>query len=331
MEWLKGSLSDAVKLAAAKSLLVREKRADGGESEKARRTLGYLGANEGKVNDLASRYGRGELSRTGAMSRFHATAGPGIASQVANLPSSISTAAGQGDVTGALNQADVVGLKNLNPITNPLTTGLAGAGAIGGGILGSHMQDNSDIRKLLRGTYTADASKDPLVAAVKGDKAVERQLKPPYAPGETEKLPTTAENLETYRRNQPSKMQGMKSIGSDLQTKARRIAGSYRTGGLAGVGRTLKRTGQSIAGGIAKHVAGPELPAGISRGRIEGVLEAQRAGKGRPMGRSMMMAGALGSIPLMAREWLHPTGYRSGHNPFSKVLDANEPRNKESS
>lgn len=307
MEWLKGDLADAVKLAAAKSLLVREKRAVGelSEAESGRRTLGYLGVPEGRVNDLASRYRSGDISRTGAMAQYHAAAPLGIPGQIANLPSSVSTAAGQGDIGGALAQADVVGLKNLNPIENPLTAGTAGMlGAAGYGV-GRHMQNNADIKKLLAGSYSAD--KDPLMDSLKGND-------------------TAINEVKAHRETMPSKADELKRVGNRVRQGAGNVRGAYSTGGVKGVGKALKTELGAAASGIKSHVAGPALPPSVTRGRMESLLTAQRT-KGGPGIRKPLMAGAaLASIPLLAREWLHPTGYRSGHNPFSKVLDANEPK-----
>lgn len=105
-----------------------------GQSQDARRELGILGADETKIDPLMSQLRAGKLSPGAAVSGAHKEI-PGSWTQLGQVPSAVGTSLQQGDINNAAAQADVVGLKNLNPFGqhfSPLTAlGSLGAGAVG--------------------------------------------------------------------------------------------------------------------------------------------------------------------------------------------------------
>lgn len=372
MEWLRGTLAEAVKLAAARAVLAREKRATNPEllagAEAGRRTLGLLGHPEDQLNDLASRYRAGDVSRLGATARFHAQR-PSAVRKLVNTPASVGTALREGDVTGALNQADVLGLKNLDPTSTPVTA-LTAAGLGGAGYhVANQVQQNNRLRDLLKGNIEGD----PLAKNL----------------SDTQKI-----TLDEYRKGVPSELQTrdaraarVKQVGTDVRDAYSkgdvfRAAGAAKDHAVAGA-KNLKgwlasayRGPEDVAGAGARKltteitpskknplmvevagapgtppthvpIAGPggKTPSkvkvthtvrgeAIPRRVVEQTRNQMKAldPTGSRLGRLVRSPAGVGlglaSIPLLAREWMSPTGYRSGANPFSKVLDANQPKSK---
>ena len=94
------------------------------KSQDARSALGILGADEGKLNAAAGKLRAGELSPRAARSKMHGAV-PGALSQLRGIPDAAGAALRQGRVGDMLNQADIGGLKQLNPFHSqfaPVTT-----------------------------------------------------------------------------------------------------------------------------------------------------------------------------------------------------------------
>jgi hypothetical protein len=99
------------------------------KSQSARQELGILGANEGKVNDALAHLRRG--GSEGKARHEISGAVPGSFTQMGNVPQAAGVAFQQGRFGDMVNQADILGLKNMNPFSKHFNPGtmLASGGA----------------------------------------------------------------------------------------------------------------------------------------------------------------------------------------------------------
>ena len=324
MSWLQGSLQDGLRYAAERLIQTRLLKSasdslleSAQQSQKARQQLGILGVPQDRLNNLVGAHRRGEVGDLNAKMQYTRMV-PSIPEQLGNIPSAIGTALSHGNVGDALAQADVTGVKNI-----PSLMGLAG---IGSGLatygVANQFQRNADKQKLLTGFGGGtDHLKDILGNDEKALLERYRKALPP---------PDTAGSLSSAYTG------AKKSIG-DVQD-------AYRQGGISGatknVGQQIYGAGSSANRYVRQAWNGPPGLAGPGPGgpkNPSGVINVSKsdlhralANKYKADGRSklpLLAALGVGSIPLMAKEWLMPGGYRSGRNPFNKLLETNNEMN----
>jgi hypothetical protein len=319
LDWLQGTWEDAMRHVAERRVLRRYcKRADALEdrarqiriSQEARQQLGELGVPEERINALLEQQGRGELTRGDALSQFRAAV-PGISEQLGNVPAAAGTAFTHGRIGSGLGQLDVLGLKNL---ASPLS--LAGAATAGLGTygLGRRIATNRDLWDVARGTYPGD----PLMP-----KKSKRDGRGPLL----------------------SEWRAKKEKSHSANTAWREFWDKFQDIGIGDVRPFLHYLNEKIQaapGKVWSAISGPpekmikgRKGRAIYRGTVERALERAQAtpskdGKPPYAGgflrrRGPLLAGlAAASLPLLASEWLSPSGYRSGVNPFGKLLDVNQ-------
>ena len=110
----------------------QEKATAAVKAQSGHQGLGILGADEKKVNEAVGDLRSGKSSPDKARSQLH-KAVPSASTQLHNWPGAMGTAVSQGRLGDFGNQADIFGLKSVNPLSShfsPTTVGLS-AGAYG--------------------------------------------------------------------------------------------------------------------------------------------------------------------------------------------------------
>jgi hypothetical protein len=296
MDWSQLSFADGLRLVAERRLFNLIKRAEGSavqEAQDARRQLGLLGADEGAVNQAVTGFNRGEQSQGQAASAIN-SAVPGRLEQLGNIPAALGTALSQGRPGDALAQADVLGLKNLTrPLPLLASLGLGGAAALGQ----AHVRKNQQLHELLHGTSEA------------AQKAMKKQL-----PGEVHKA------WDTWRRS-PYHAAPQTSVLEAVQ-QAQGVGGKAQ----AGLDALRAKARQAFVGPArvtqVSKAAPPRPALHVHRRSLQDARQYLPAAEHGFLGRYGLPLAAA-SLPLLAREWLMPGGYRSGRAPAKQLLQAN--------
>ena len=84
----------------------------------ARTRLQLLGIDPTKSDELAKQMAHGQISEEEGLGKLRDSRAS-VASQLLDVPTNVISKATKGNIPEALNQADVIGLKNLNPLVYP--------------------------------------------------------------------------------------------------------------------------------------------------------------------------------------------------------------------
>ena len=286
---------------AAERLINNHLRKEAGDpvdaAQSARAQLGILGVPQAGLNDIVSKHRKGELTDWQAGNQFSGLI-PGIGTQIGNIPNAVGVAAGQGRIGDVLGQADVAGWKNLNPFSAPITSTLAVGTGLGTHALASRYHYVKDLKDLIRGTTATDH----LMAAI-GDSGSKDQINlnkdlldrhralhiEPHVPID--------ERIKNWFNNKnPSKTPVLQRLTNAVKD------------------RML----------VPQEIAVPD--AKVTRHHYQSAIN--RLYKERGKSWLPVLAGlAAGTVPLAAKEWLYPSGYRSGRNPFNTLLQTNKELN----
>lgn len=311
MDWLKGTLEDALRLVAGRRVLaglVKEALADPSSvlaSQEARRQLGVLGVDPATLDQAVRDLRGGRSSPSSAAGRM-AGGVPGIGEQLKNVLPAVGVAFQQGRPGDALAQADVLGLKNVLPTSEhfspgtALLAGGAGLGAAGGMQL---FQRGRQLNDLMYGR-TGDA-----VGAMQAELPAEK-----------------FKAWDAWRRQTANKPDAVGAVG-----KAVGGATGFKGKLLAGLGAASGETRRSLFGldrsqyvGDFRTPKGPAKPQVLFRKDLTSALGRL---KPSPLGTAAAVGVPLAAaaLPLLGREWLSRGGYRSGRKPIQSLVDANKP------
>lgn len=154
------TLDSAMQKVAERLLYVRAKRADASPasiSTQARNELGTLGVDPAAVNSAVSGLQQHTLTPDQALAGIHSGV-PGAIEQIRNIPASIGVAGARGDTNDAISQLDVLGLKNVNPLSdygNVRDALVSGGLGLGAAAAQSRVRENLRLRDLLYGSNPA--------------------------------------------------------------------------------------------------------------------------------------------------------------------------------
>lgn len=277
-------------------------KAQGGHRE-----LGLLGYDAKKTHPVVEGLQKGDLTEDQAKEQLLA-ARPGKIEQLHNALPAAGIAAGQGDITGAANQADVLGLKNINPLSTHGFLGDAGsaataATAVGGNLLARDLQPGGGTRKMLSSL---------------GDRFADNFGSGHNAQGRLRwNLPIASELAAKMRGRQDS------IVTSELN--ARNTA--HLNADSKNKPLDLDHLGPTAVSQAAK---GQAPPTPWERQKTLQNARESRAGRWndkpttfqKVVGKGWAPAAAL-LAPLLAREW-GGSGFRSGHKPIMDIVEANK-------
>lgn len=316
------SVAEALRLVAERRVYAMLKTADRASAvasaQDARARLGLLGTPEGPVNEAVTGFNKGILSRGTAKGRISG-ATPGSAKQLANVPSAIGKSLEQGRPEEALNQADVLGLKN---VTNPFAAGAALTAGGGAHALHGAISKGRKMNDLLRGGLGAegDTAMAGAVARPKLDAWKDWHQQP-------SNMNTDAGSLGRVLESGRKAVKDQKPVNYGSMNKHVKHPGYRQPGRLsslrAGLGAAARTGAKELFGPGETHLKGTASPTvNLSRRELlkaVNLLPKSTASKLMSFG----LPAAAAVAPLAAREWLLPGGYRSGKAPAGKLLDAN--------
>lgn len=292
------SFDEAMQMIAERAVYERhrrlqEKSADAATSQAARRELGILAADPAVIDSAVAGIRSGDIAPRDAFRQMQ-RAVPGITEQIGNIPAAVGIASRQGDDNSVLKQLDVLGLKNVLPGTahfNPLTVAESGAAAAttAGGVLAGKGLINK-FKKNLR-----------MYDVLHGDRPdVGELLK--KTPQGTSIAKDWGARVEKWRAKNP---RDSSAIGGFLKKLKQGLIG-YRTGDVRIGKKPLSYDTLAAATGKIKPAAPANLPAG---------------GLQKLIGSLPIMASA---VPMLSREWLSRSGYRSGAQPIGQLVQSAE-------
>lgn len=292
------SFDEAMQMIAERAVYERhrrlqEKAADASAAQAARRELGILAADPAAIESAVTGMRTGAIAPRDAFRQMQ-SAVPGITEQLGNIPAAVGIASRQGDDNSVLKQLDVLGLKNVLPGTahfNPMTVAESGAAAAttaGGVLAGKGLVDR--FKNNLR-----------MYDVLHGDRPDVGELlkKTPQGTGIAKDW---SAGVAKWRANNP---RDSSAISGFLKKLKQGLIG-YRTGDVHIGAEPLSRDTLAAATGKIK----PTLPANLQAGGLPKLI------------RSLPLMAA--TVPMLSREWLSRSGYRSGAQPIGQLVQSAE-------